>query len=211
MITLADLLDPANRISVTAPADALGSQGGFDTQTASVDTDLSRLFTETTLTENPSLHHYGVWGEYGYVNLQFAEGPMSGQIRDVPFTGDLGFATVYVMGDATGTNPEGMGSATWSGAAEAVSTSTFQRRQGTATLTIADLSRPRVGVEVDIAGFAIGSSRWSDIPLTTGRFATGSVGSDYLEGNFHGPNHEEAYGVFDTGAHMGGFGAKRTQ
>ena len=104
-----------------------------------------------------------------------------------------------------------MGSATWSGIAEAASTSTFQRREGTATLTIADLSQPRVGVDIDITGFAINSPGWADMPLTNGRFATGDIGNDRMEGQFYGPSHDEAYGVFETGAYVGGFGAKRTQ
>ena len=29
------------------------------------------------------------------------------------------------------------------------------------------------------------------------------------EGNFYGPAHSEAYGVFDTGDYTGAFGAKR--
>ena len=37
----------------------------------------------------------------------------------------------------------------------------------------------------------------------------GSAGRDYPEGNFHGQDHEETYGVFDTGAYIGAFGAKR--
>ena len=105
----------------------------------------------------------------------------------------------------------GMGSATWSGIAEAASTSTFQRREGTATLTIKDLSQPRVGVDIDINGFTINSPGWADIPLTNGRFATGRVESDRMKGQFYGPSHAEAYGVFDTGAYVGGFGVKRSQ
>ena len=115
----------------------------------------------------------------------------------------------YAVGAASGTNPGGTGSATWSGVAEAASTRTFERRQGSATVTIADLSRPRVGVEIDVPGFAIGSPAWADMQLADGGFATGSAGADRLEGNFHGPDHDEAYGVFDTGAHVGAFGAKR--
>ena len=172
---------------------------------------LSILFAETTLTEYPSYDTYGVWGQYGALHLQVIDGPMAGQVQGVPFTGDLNYAVAFILGNATGTNPQGTGSATWRGAAEAVSTSTFQRGQGTAILTIADLSRPRVGVDIDIPGFAIGSPRWSDIPLTDGRFATGTAGTDRLEGDFHGPDHYEAYGVFDTDAYVGGFGAKRTQ
>ena len=211
VITVEDLTDPDNRRQVAVPAEDLGSQGGLDTYTASVDVDLSSLFAETTLTEYPSYDTYGVWGQYGALHLQVIDGPMAGESQGFPFTGDLGYAVAFVLCNATGTNPQGTGSATWSGVAEAVSTSTFQRRQGTATLTIADLSRPRVGVDVDIPGFAIGSPRWSDIPLTDGRFATGTAGTDRLEGDFHGPDHYEAYGVFDTDAYVGGFGAKRTQ
>ena len=39
---------------------------------------------------------------------------------------------------------------TWQGIAEAASTGTFERLQGTATVTIADLSLPRVGVAIDV-------------------------------------------------------------
>ena len=159
----------------------------------------------------PSYDTYGVWGLYGALHLQVVDGPMAGEVQGVPFTGDLSYAVAFVLGNATGSNPPGTGSATWRGVAEAVSTSTFQWGQGTATLTIADLSRPRVGVDIEIPGFAIGSPRWSDIPLTDGRFAIGTAGTDRLEGDFHGPAHYEAYGVFDTDAYVGGFGAKWTQ
>ena len=211
VITAEDFRNPDHQRQVTVPADDLGSQGVFDTFTASVDVDLSILFAETTLTEYPSYDTYGVWGQYGALHLQVVDGPMAGESQGFPFTGDLNYAVAFILGNATGTNPQGTGSATWRGVAEAVSTSTFQRSQGTATLTIADLSRPRVGVDVDIPGFAIGSPGWSDIPLTDGRFAIGTAGTDRLEGDFYGPAHYEAYGVFDTGAYVGGFGAKRTQ
>ena len=69
---------------------------------------------------------------------------------------------------------------------------------GTATVTIADLSRPRVGVAIDVRGQEIGAPGWADMPLDAGSFASGTAGSDYLAGNFHGPGHEEAWGVFDT-------------
>ena len=68
-----------------------------------------------------------------------------------------------------------------------------------------------MGVEIDVPGFAIDSPAWSDMPLANGRYAVGTAGLDYLAGDFHGPDHEETYGVFDTGAHMGVFGAMRDQ
>jgi len=64
-------------------------------------------------------------------------------------------------------------------------------------------------VEIDVPGFAIDSPAWADMPLVDGGFASGSSGTDRLEGNFHGPDHSETYGVFDTGAYVGAFGAKR--
>ena len=218
VFTVMDLIDPSTDIGVTIKEVTLGSAGGFDTFAASVDINLADIdLSDTvpgvsTITDGPSAYNYGLWGQYGAVLLQILDGPWSGQtIQGASFTGDISTAAVYALGNATGTNPAGMGSATWSGIAEAASTSTFQRREGTATLTIADLSQPRVGVDIDITGFAINSPGWADMPLTNGRFATGDVGSDRMEGQFYGPSHDEAYGVFDTGVYVGGFGAKRTQ
>ena len=68
-----------------------------------------------------------------------------------------------------------------------VSRNDFERHEGTATVTIADLSRPRVGVAIDVPGQSIGAPGWVDMPLDAGSFSTGSVGTDYLAGNLHGP------------------------
>ncbi len=206
-ITVADLLDPDSDINLTEVT--LGSRGGFDTVTIKGTLDTTSGIQGVTITGAPSAVSYGFWGQYGWAAVETTDGPFSGRTQGVSFSGDFSAAVAYLVGDTTGTNPTGVGSATWSGIAEAASTRTFQRRQGTATVTIADLSRPRVGVEIDIAGFAIGSPAWSDMPPANGRFATGSVGNDRLEGNFHGPNHSETYGTFDTGAYVGAFGAKR--
>ena len=80
---------------------------------------------------------------------------------------------------------------------------------GTATLTIADLSRPRVDVAIEVPGHTIGAPGWADMALGNGAFSSGTAGTDYLSGNFHGPAHEEAWGVFDTADYIGAFGAKR--
>ena len=47
------------------------------------------------------------------------------------------------------------------------------------------------------------------MPFVGGRFATGAAGTDYIAGDFHGPDHEEVWGVLDTGAYVGAFGARR--
>ena len=208
-IGLDDFVSPSSDTDVTVTRADLGSRAGFDTLTFSGSSPVSD--PDLTITGELSADYYAAWGRYGVAFLAVTDLPVSGRYRGIPFTGDFRIVMPYVLGDAAGTNPTGLGSATWTGVAEAASTRNFRRRQGQATLTIAELSRPRVGVEIDIAGYAIGSPGWSDIPLANGGFATGRVGSDYLEGDFHGSDHGEAYGVFDTGAYVGAFGAKRTR
>ena len=207
VVTVADLLDPDADVDLTEVT--LGSRGGFHTVTTAGKLDTSSSVQGVTITDFPSPFSYGFWGEYGFAAVEIADGQLAGRVQGVSFNGDISWTGAYVVGDANRTNPTGIGSATWSGIAEAASTRTFQRRQGTASVTIADLSRPRVAVDIGITGFAIGSSAWSDIALTNGGFATGTVGTDRLEGDFYGPNHEETYGTFDTGAYVGAFGAKR--
>ena len=155
-------------------------------------------------------HTYGVWGEHGFAAVAHLFGPFRGSVLGVPFGGHLSSAFPYIFGRPSGTNPGGLGSAAWHGQAEARSVQTLsQRRTGTATLSIDDLSRPELDVDVRIDGRSIGSSAWTDIPLSRGEFRTGSHGSDYLDGSFFGPGHVEAYGVFDTSAYIGAFGVKR--
>ena len=204
-ITVADLLDPDVEVVLTDAQ--LGRRGGFDTATTRSRFRLPSI-DEVRITSLPSSTSFGLWGTHGYAAIDILDGPIAGEFGDVPFSGDASLAVGYTLGDATGSNPRGVGGARWEGIAEAASTRTFQRRAGTATLTIADLSVPRIGVDIDVAGYAIGSPAWADIPLHAGRFATGTQGRDYVDGKFHGPAHEEAYGVFDTGAYVGAFGAK---
>lgn len=96
--------------------------------------------------------------------------------------------------------------------AEAVATGAFERLMGTATVSIADLSRPRVGVAIDVPGHDIGAPGWADMALRAGRFGSGTPGSgDWLTGDFHGPSHEEVWGVFDITDYIGAFGANKQE
>ena len=210
VISLDDFANPGtDTVGVVTKAD-LGSRAGFDTITFSGRSPTSSAGdADITITGSLSADYYGAWGRHGTASLMIADVPFSGNYQGIPFTGDYRGVFPFVAGDAAGTNPAGLGRATWTGVAEAASTRNFQRRQGTATLVIADLSRPRVSVDINIGGYDIGAPGWSDIPLTGGRFKTGRAGRDYLEGNFHGADHSEAYGVFDTGPYVGAFGAKR--
>ena len=197
----------------------LQSRDGFDTADVKGNlglSDIGELLPQFTLTKIPEVQVYGFWGEHGMAGLALADGPYSGQIDDaalvIPFDGHMKAAIPFAFGDASDTNPSGTGSATWTGIAEAVSPRTFRRREGTATLTIGDLSlpQPTVSVVIDIAGSPIGGPGWTALPLDDGGFTVGTPGvDDYLEGNFHGAGHSEAYGVFDTDTFTGAFGAKR--
>ncbi len=67
----------------------------------------------------------------------------------------------------------------------------------------------RLTMAIGVFGQAIGAPGWADMPLVGGRFATGAAGTDYIAGAFRGPDQEEVWGVLDTGAYVGAFGARR--
>ena len=212
--TARELLDPAGAMDGETAEATTGTRGGFTTVTATG--TFEEQVTETLpdldfdLTVTPAVTSYGFWGAHGAAALALGAGPLTATIDGTAFTGDFSLAQAWAAGDATGMNPAGEGSATWTGIAEASPTGTPRRLQGTATVTIADLSRPRVGVAIAVPGHDIGGPGWADMALTDGRFTAGTAGTDYLAGSFHGPAHEEAWGVFDTTGYIGAFGAKRT-
>lgn len=210
-VTVRDLLtSAAGGTDLEAVEAALGARGGFDTAATGGRFAVTERLPGLDLTVSPEVTSYGFWGMHGFAALALGAGPLAADIDGTAFSGAFSMAQAYAAGDASGSNPAGTGSATWTGIAEASPTGAFERLTGTATLTIADLSRPRVGVAIAVPGHDIGAPGWADMPLANGRFATGTAGADYLEGNFHGPAHQEAWGVFDTAGYVGAFGARRT-
>ena len=172
--------------------------------------EVSETLPELTLTVSPEVTSWGFWGAHGFAALALGVGPLSAEIEGTALSGDFSSAQAWVAGDATGTNPAGTGSATWTGIAEASPTGAFERLMGTAEVTIADLSLPRVDVGIDLdEGGVDRRLRWTGMPVVDGGFTAGTAGTDYLQGNFHGPAHEEAWGVFDTTGYLGAFGARR--
>ena len=210
--TVGDLLDAsASGIDADAAEATLGMRGGFDTVTTRGAFEVTETLPELSLTVSPEVTSWGFWGDHGFAALAIGEGPLAATIEGTSFSGTFSSAQAYVAGDATGTNPAGTGSATWTGIAEASPTGAPARLMGTATVTIADLSRPQVDVGIDLdEGGVDRALRWTDMPLADGGFSAGRAGTDYLRGNFHGPAHEEVWGVFDTTGYLGAFGAKRT-
>ena len=207
-IALADLItgDVAIPTDIDLTRLELGERDGFDTLAVEGRSRISEKLGDETITAAASATSWGVWGKHGYAGVEIMDASLEGG----SFSGGMSGALVYVFGDRNPTNPEGVGSATWQGPVEAASTRTFARSRGKATLTIPDLAQPRIGAAIEVAGNDIGAPGWKDMPLAQGNFMAGTAGQDdYLEGNFHGPDHEEAYGVFDTGAYVGAFAAKR--
>ena len=205
-VTIADLVDPSSAIASTDFE--LGSRGGFDTATLRGVFEVEESIPEVTLTASPTINSYGFWGEYGFAAIDIVDATMSGLTDGTEISGSMGFAGAYVIGDTSGSNPGGTGSATWTGIAEATSTATSERHQGTATVTIADLSQPRVGVDIAIPGHDIRGQGWEAMALANGRYVSEAEGA-YLEGHFLGPDHSETFGVFDTGRYVGVFGAQQ--
>ena len=218
-VTIADLLDPSSETFLRDVSFA--TRRGFDTVTTQSGFESRSLDPGVSFDNIPDMREYGLWGRYGYAAVGVLDGAIAGQAEGERFRGTMRFAGALALGDTSGTNPGGVGGARWSGIAEAASTRTFERRSGNASVTIPDLEHPRVTVEIDIEGFDIGSSTWSGMSISSGGFGTRPLGdssieaitglSDYLRGTFHGPNHEEVYGVFHTGAYVGAFGAKRDE
>lgn len=209
-ISVTDLTGSAAELDVRLSEAALGERGGFEAATTRGRFEITEVADGVRVSAAPTVHAYGFWGAHGYAALELGAGPLTGDADGTALTGEFAFARAYAVGAASGSNPAGTGSATWSGVVEASPTGAFERLRGSVTLTIADLARPAsVGVSVDVPGHAINRPGWADVPLAAGRFSTGTAGTDYLEGNFHGPGGEEAWGVFDTTGYLGAFGAKR--
>ena len=219
-LMLRNLMDFSN-FELGPAAVSLDSRGGFDTVDIAADVDVSGSLPDDLVNVTlPNARTYGFWGARGFAGVLIGDGPVSGEARKVvlggegtdPFEGELSFGLAFAMGQVSGTNPVGVGSLTWGGIVEAVSTRTFERRSGTVEVIIADLNQDplRVSVNVEVADDRVGPPEWSNVEITGGSFTHGTTADqNFLEGNLHGPNHEEAYGVFDTGAYTGAFGARQ--
>ncbi len=207
-VTVADLAAPAD-VRIGKSQGTLGSRDGFDSYATSVAFELAERIPGVTVTAGPSLLSYGIWATHGFAALETSSGPLTGEVDGTAFSGTFSLARAWTAGDVSGSNPSGRGSAVWRGVAEASPTGVFERLMGTATVSISDLSRPRVSVAIEVPGHAIGAPGWADMALVNGGFSTGTAGTDRLAGNLHGPSHEEAWGVFDTTGYIGAFGAKR--
>lgn len=203
VLTLNDFIPDLSGDVIFTEGTILRKQGGFDTARFSGSDFVQTVVDQTGSrdVEVESAETFGFWGEHGMALSGTARFTVAGP-EDVPIT----FATGMVLGTATRTNPAT--SATWRGIASGYDAA-GRTGSGTATLTVDLADLPTVNAEVRLEGSSIGSSAWRSIPLAGGRFETGTGFDDRIVGNFHGPDHEEAWGTFDTRDWSGVFGAKK--
>ena len=198
----------ASSFDVDLTKATISSRDDFDTLTSTSEFRFEDT-EDLTITRYPSETTYGFWGEHGMAVAQIVNGPFTALFEGGSLQGDIMTAIAYTVGNTPNTNPTAMGGATWKGIANAASLQTFRLHEGTATVTMADLSFPLVSVAIDISGHDISGPGWSNIFLFNGRFDYSGSRNNYVRGDFYGPDHSEAYGVFGTSAYVGSFGAKR--
>ena len=204
----------ASDLRVLSGSDGAGTRGGFGTVTSTTTAGgptLTEVVSGGSATvSDASFTRYGFWGAHGYAAVETGAGTLSAGVDGERWSGSFTTAHAWANGEPSGTNPAGTGSAVWRGIAEAARTADFAYLPGTAELRIADLSRPRIDLDIDLDDGSDGVAlRWTGMEPTRGAFAKGTPGTDRIDGRFHGPGHEEAWGAFDTGAYVGAFGAKR--
>ena len=123
-------------------------------------------------------------------------------------------------GHWTGENPQGLGSAAWSGIMFGRDVTQYEpgnagRILGEARIEIDDLSSPYVDVRfAGVTDLETGTARadmaWTDLSLEGGAFNDLSPGERVtISGAFYGPSQQEAGGIFDRDGIVGAFGAVR--
>ena len=191
-----------------------GMRGGFGTitVTGAPGGPLTETVSGVSVTvSDASFTRHGFWGEHGWAAVEIGTGDLAAETDGQAWSGTFGAAHAWTAGaNPAGTNPAGAGPAVWNGIAGAVRTDDFEHLPGTAELRIADLAQPLIDVDIDLDDGGAGVElRWAGMEPADGAFAKGAAGMDRIDGRFHGPEHQEAWGVFDTGAYVGAFGAMR--
>lgn len=120
----------------------------------------------------------------------------------------------YSLGDATGTTPVS-GSAVWEGRMVGAYNPDDHVGVGANVVGEARMTFDFANTDLDLALTNVQSRRrshanmyWQNVPVRQGRFGVGGD-TNSLQGQFYGPNHEEAGGVFERNQIIGAFGAIR--
>lgn len=155
--------------------------------------------------DNLHFDSLGIWGDHNLAS----PGRGTATVLGMP----LPFAIPVSIGQSAGTNPVS-GSATWTGLMAGVKYD--NAGFGPEVLGDADMLVDFAAATLDLAftniveqaseAPAADAIVWQDVPMKNGAFSTSD---GHLEGNFYGPNHEEAGGAFDRDGIAGVFTIKR--
>ena len=141
------------------------------------------------------------WGDWGAFVISHVQSPLGTFF--IPIANSAGHATYE--------NPVA-GTATWSGIVGA-HTYAGDHVQGDADLTV-NLAAMTLNVDftgmTGASGTAYDDLNWKKLAIENGGFASGTPGNS-IEGRFYGPNQEEAGGIFERAAMVGGFHTIRSR
>ena len=93
----------------------LGERRGFNTVLVEAADELSEGVGGGGVAAGATALNYGFWAEYGFAAIVIFGGSISVEEEGETLEGEIHGALSYVAGEVTGSNPTGLGSATWRG------------------------------------------------------------------------------------------------
>ena len=141
---------------------------------------------------------YDIWQDYGYASVGES------------VSGNVLFQVGASLGQETSENPDINYS--YSGPVYAIDPDGyFSSGEVRLDLNIAGYLNPTITVDVSLTDNCQDYCKflWDSIALKNGRFEDKDQFRHHISGALYGPNHEEAYGVFDGPEWVGAFGARR--
>ncbi len=153
--------------------------------------------------DNISLEGYGAWAEYQLGFLGTVDAAFSG----IP----VSMVVPFVIGTGVDTNPVS-GSATWTGTmmgqdySDPLGSNEAVFGDAQIDVNFADLNLNVLFSNIvgRTTNEAFEDINWPDLMMENGRFS-----GEGIQGQFFGPNHEEAAGVFNKSDILGAFGTTR--
>ena len=201
------------RVSTTCTVTALGETDTVELEVVNPTDENTRLRGRTTRNgmsvarvsdpdEDEPFEYWAGWGAYQIFS------PVAGSVTEGDAT--FGIALPVSMGEGSSSNPA-PGSAAWEGAMlgtrygpTALGRDVIGDARLTVDFALFDIDVAFTGIRERVTGRAVADMTWDGLTMANGAFRGPGI-----EGQFYGPAHEEAGGVFDSSGILGAFGAKR--
>lgn len=173
---------------------------------------------ESVMTDNGVMLVQGIGAARGDGETPFTFQTYAGWIDDSAFgverieitaTNTNVIYASYSFGNVSGTNPEGTGTARWSGIIVARERGGGVLNHGDVNIDIDDLDNPDVDISFTygrLDGQTSSSGNYDNMPLNDGTFESNGGA---IKGSFYGDDHGEVGGIWDDTNFIGAFGATR--